>query len=120
MSWDNLTFFPIRYGGNNGSVIASRNDQLLMAAGVKKRCFSWFYKMGLCNSYKTALKNNYNFAKDHDETVLLWKAEHEASFFDPTIKPTEYQVILNSIFRFLNYQRHIKNIENCIFKRNDR
>jgi len=45
--------FKARYGQNRATVVAHRNDQLLLAAGAKKASFSWFNKMGLTNSYGT-------------------------------------------------------------------
>lgn len=51
-----------------------------MAGGLKKRSFGWFNKMGLSNSYRTALRRNGELAKDHDSTVIQWKEAHETEF----------------------------------------
>lgn len=53
-----------------------------MAAGVKKRAFSWFNKMGVCNSYPTALKKNLELSKDHDHIALQWKKQHETAHLE--------------------------------------
>lgn len=50
-----------------------RNDQLLIAAGARKRAFKWFNKMAFCNSYTTALKKNAMLANNHDNNVKVWK-----------------------------------------------
>lgn len=59
--------------------MAHRNDQLLIAAGAKKRCFKWFNKFGITNSYNTALNKNKLLAKDHDVEVKSWKQQIEQS-----------------------------------------
>jgi len=58
-------------------VIATRNDQLLVAAGAKKRSFGWFTKMGICNSHRTALKRNYEMAVDYDKNIVVLKQAYE-------------------------------------------
>ena len=71
-----------------------------MATGVKKRAFSWMNKMGICNSYKTALKRNHEMSVAHDKLVLEWKEQHESEYVkenrDTTSRkePAHYQVIL--------------------------
>lgn len=72
-----LQFFSIlfkaRYGHSRASVIAHRNDQLLIAAKTRKKAFGWFNMMGFSNSYKTALRMNKSLAADFDSKVLSWK-----------------------------------------------
>ena len=55
----------------------SRNDQLFIACGAKKPAFAWFNKMGVTNSYITALKKNDAMSNNFDEKVKQWKKEHE-------------------------------------------
>ena len=84
-----------RYGNSRGSVVASRNDQLFVAAGVKKRAFSWFNKMGICNSYKTALKKNSDMGENFNEKALLWKNQHEQEYLqnnNQVMIPARFQV----------------------------
>ena len=69
--------FKARYGNSRASVISHRNDQLFIAAGVKKKAFKWFNKMGVTNSYKTALNKHKSFTTNHDEDVLKWKKSIE-------------------------------------------
>lgn len=68
--------------------MAHRNDQLLIAAGVKKRCLKLMNKLGLTNSYKTALLKNKQLATNHDTQVKEWKKQIEENKDN---KP-EYQV----------------------------
>ncbi len=44
-----------------------------MAAGMKKRAFAWFNRMGLTNAYGTGLLRNNDFAKDHDKKTKEWR-----------------------------------------------
>lgn len=37
--------FKARYGNSRASVVAHRNDQLLIAAGTRKKAYGWFNKM---------------------------------------------------------------------------
>lgn len=39
--------FKARYGCSRASIMAHRNDQLFVAAGVKKTAFRWFNKLGV-------------------------------------------------------------------------
>lgn len=62
-----------------GCIVASRNDQLLVAGGLKKRGFGWFNKFGTNNTYGTALKRNREMGEDYDREAKRWKSswEHE-------------------------------------------
>lgn len=80
------TMFKTRYAQSRASVVTHRNDQLLIAAGVRKKVFGWFNKMGFCNSYKTALKKNKSLATNFDEKALSWKKSIENGSME------EYQV----------------------------
>ena len=71
--------FYFRYP-NRGNVVNCRNDQLLVAAGAKKRAFGWFNKMCITNSYNTALKKNDEMTKDFDKAVVEWKKAHENEY----------------------------------------
>jgi len=62
--------------------VASRNDQLMIASGTKKRAFGWQSKMGVCNSYRTALKRNYELSVGYDKIAISWKEEHEKEYTD--------------------------------------
>lgn len=70
------SLFKSRYT-NRKNVIAHRNDQLLIAAGVKRSSFKLFNCMGFTNSYSTALRQNTNLSKDHDKEVLLLVSHFE-------------------------------------------
>ncbi|XP_066925573.1 uncharacterized protein [Clytia hemisphaerica] len=48
---------------NRRNVVNCRNDQLFVAAGVKKRAFGWFNKLGVTNCYRTAVDVNGGMAK---------------------------------------------------------
>ena len=67
---------------NRGCTVTSRNDQLLFAGGMKKKGFAWFQKLGLNNSYQTALKRNSEMAKDYDKKALDWKRAIEKEHHD--------------------------------------
>ena len=66
--------FKARWGDCRSSVVAHRNDQLLVACGVKKKAFKWFGKMGITNSYTTVLKKHKLLCQHHDSPVLQWKS----------------------------------------------
>lgn len=81
--------FKGRFGGSRASVLAHRNDQLFIAAGVKKKAFKWFNKLGITNSYTTAHNKHKTLAENFNEEFLLWKnaiEEGDLSFL--------YQVML--------------------------
>ena len=80
--------FKARYPTKRACVVAHRNDQLLFAAGAKKKSFQWFNKMGISNSYSTALRKNKKLAENHDADAIGWRknAEHDQDNAD------EYQV----------------------------
>jgi len=82
--------FKSRWGDCRANVITHRNDQLLVACGVKKKAFKWFCKMGLTNSYTTVLKKNKSLCLDYDTPVQSWKTLVEGN--DDVAKPIEYQV----------------------------
>ena len=64
-----------RDGGDcRSSVVAYRNDQLLVAFGVKKKAFKWFGEMGITNSDTTVLKKHKLLCQQHDSPVLQWKS----------------------------------------------
>jgi len=65
--------FKSRYARTRGCLITHRNDQLLIAAGAKKKSFKWFNKVGFTNSYTNALNKNKQLAVDHDKIVIEWK-----------------------------------------------
>ena len=69
--------FKSRYPNNQPSVIASRNDQLLLASGAKKVAFKWMNAMGWCNSYRTALEKNKKMVEGFAEDTLSWKDASE-------------------------------------------
>ncbi|XP_066935319.1 uncharacterized protein [Clytia hemisphaerica] len=52
-------------------------DQLLVAAGAKKKVFKWLNCFAVTNSYSTANRKHKQMAKNHDEKVLKWKKEIE-------------------------------------------
>ncbi|XP_066922838.1 uncharacterized protein [Clytia hemisphaerica] len=64
-----------RFGFSRPSVIAHRNNQLSVAAGVKKRAFQWFNKLGVTNSYTTALDKHKSLGIDFDKEFMRWKKE---------------------------------------------
>lgn len=88
--------FKCKFGTSKANVVTHRNDQLLMAAGAKKKAFSWFNKMGLTNSYTTALKKNKLFSEGHDELVSQWKKEIEL-LSGTDANPPEYQIVGENI-----------------------
>lgn len=53
---------------------------MLITAGISKRSFGWFNKMGLSNSYCTALKRNGDFGVNYDEKAMQWKHEIEKDY----------------------------------------
>lgn len=65
---------------NRRNVVNCRNDQLFVAAGVKKRAFGWFNKLGVTNCYRTAVDVNGGMAKDFDKVVLAWKKAQEDEY----------------------------------------
>jgi len=78
----NLTSFlnkiiPIPRFQTRGCIVTTRNDQLFIASGTRKRGFALFNKPGVTNSYATALRKNTELAENHDAPVLKWKEEHE-------------------------------------------
>ena len=79
--------FKIRYRRSHSSVLAHRNDQLLIAANIKRESFKWLSKMGFSNCYKIALGRNKQLAKNHDREVIEWKEKIENGDLG-----TEYQV----------------------------
>ena len=97
--------FKSRYPRNRPCIVSHRNDQLLIAAGLKKKAFVWLNRMGFCNSYSTALNKNKQLSENHDEEVIAWKNQAEqalSSIADGDARPetpvneqkvTEYQVI---------------------------
>ena len=85
------TLFKARYSKNRSCIVAHRNDQLLFAAGAKKKTFKWFNKMGLTNSYSTALRKNKQLSENYDSDVVKWKENIEQSN-----KAEEYQVSMKT------------------------
>eukprot|EP00111_Clytia_hemisphaerica_P014501 TCONS_00042697-protein len=73
------SIFKTRYS-KRGCIVASRNDQLLVAGGMKKRGFSWTNKLGVSNSYNTALKRNREMGDDYDREAKRWKASWEYEY----------------------------------------
>ena len=69
--------FKAWYAKNRSCVVSHRNDQLLFAAGAKKRTFKWFNKMGFTNSYSTALRKNKQLSANFDAPVVEWKNDVE-------------------------------------------
>ena len=69
--------FKARYPKNQPSVLAHRNDQLMIAAGIKRRYFKVLMNAGVTNSYKTALKKNVCLGENHDLKVQQWKNTRE-------------------------------------------
>ena len=63
-----------------GCIVATKNDQLFVAGGLKKRAFAWFNKTGVCNSYRTALRRNNDLSLNHDKVAVKWKEDHERQF----------------------------------------
>lgn len=66
-----------RYPRNKPILLAHRNDQLLIAGRTTRRVFKWFNKIGLTNSYSTAITKNKKLAENHDEEVKSWKKKIE-------------------------------------------
>ena len=62
------------------NTVASRNDQLLIAAGASKRSFGWWNKMGVSNGYNTGLTRNGEYGKNYDAETLRWKREIEKDY----------------------------------------
>ena len=58
-------------------LICFRNDQLLIAAGARKKVFKWLNVMAFSNSYSTALRRNNALAVNHDYDVVTWKNNRE-------------------------------------------
>ena len=79
--------YKARFGSSRPSVLAHRNDQLFLAAGVKKKAFKWFNKLGVTNSYTTAHNKHKTLAENFDDEFLRWKKDIEDG------KMLEYQVI---------------------------
>ena len=71
------------------TVVAHRNDQLLIASGAKRKAFQWFNKMGFSNSYSTALRKNNQLALDRDAGAIQWKENVERIFERQNKLPTE-------------------------------
>ena len=69
-----------RYPSNQPNIICHRNDQLFIAAGLKRSMFKVFNKMCLCNSYVTALRKNMKLSDGFDEKVLSWKRKIEFQY----------------------------------------
>ena len=68
--------FKSRYT-KKSCILSHRNDQLLMTAGVQRKAFRWFNKMGFCNSYTKALRQNKLMSVNHDSKVKSWKTFNE-------------------------------------------
>jgi len=53
---------------------------LFVASGAKKRAYGWFNKLGITNSYQTALNKNGEMSKDFDKAVLNWRTAQENEY----------------------------------------
>ena len=82
-------------------VIAHRNDQLLIAAGIKKKDFKWLNHFGVTNGYTTALKKNKALAVGFDKQLLEWKNEVETQFKAEELQDNLIDLVINNTDRCL-------------------
>lgn len=99
--------FKARYPNNQPCVVTHRNDQLMIAAGLKRSYFKIFMQAGICNSYRTAMRKNKQFTENFDGEVIMWKQEREKHHAELEIVSTMSSVAL---------QKHQKQIKIMIDK----
>ena len=98
--------FKARFFDCRANVICHRNDQLFFAAGIKRKCFKWFNRLGVTNSYRTALKKNKELADGYDEEVKEWKMTLE-TIQEEEEPSVEYSVRITTS----NYAQSSKRVE---------